>query len=270
MYRGNAMQYVRPFTFLFRQRHTAATLAIGSVMLFIPVAGQIAIYGWVVRVYRALLDGGEEVPPLRFEDFSQNLQAGLGPWLVALVVGFFISLVIMPLWLFGSMAMGIAMPLVVEAGGGEAAAIGLMIVFFLVFTLLVLAISYLSIAVTNVALIRAELAGEVGQAFSGLGPGSLWRFAKVVRKELLWSTVATAMGGSIVILLGMIALYFGIFPAAIVLIAAGGHFRHQLYRQYLARGGEPLPIFPIPGEPPTPPAHPRATLPNGGSPMQRG
>ena len=240
----------------------------GSLLAFIPVVGQMVVYGWLARVHRALLEGRDQIPPLAFADLGPNLNIGIAPWLVHFIVGLVGSFVIMPVYFVGSAVAAIAIPASAEAGASEATTIAVAVVFSALAVLLVLGLVYVVAAVMTVALIRAELVVDVSQAFAGLAPRELWRVARLVKGELVLCTVGSAVGSVIVVALGLLALYFGIFPAMIVVLAANAHFRHQLYSLYLARGGTPLPLAPLPGVPPAEAAGQSAPLPYAGPPGQ--
>lgn len=64
---------------------------------------------------------------------------------------------------------------------------------------------------------------------------SLWRETLVA--ELALTLIATAMG-----LAGLLACGIGLVPAMALAFLAQAHLHVQLYRQYLARGGTPIPL----------------------------
>ncbi len=236
------MQHVAPFTMIFKQRHMATSLLIGTVLIFIPIIGHIVLNGWVVRVHRAVM-AEEEMPELSFKHFSEDLRLGLGPFVVQMIMGFVILLVLLPLFVLPGVLGVIAIPAMAESGLSETEAVTVFVAGVLLFVLLALVILYLLVMATHAALITAELADNVSDAMTGLRPSAIRSFFKLAKRELFFASVGLALGSSVLMLLGMLALTLGIYPATVVMFAAGGHYRAQVYAVYLERGGAEIPFW---------------------------
>jgi hypothetical protein len=107
--------------------------------------------------------------------------------------------------------------------------------------LLALAVMLSVGAVLNAAQTRAELTENFSEAlsFGKLMAYTKATFWRVLVKNFWFMFVAIG-----IILVGMMACYIGIYPAAIVLQIASVHLRFQIYDDYLARGGEPIQLKP--------------------------
>lgn len=236
------MKHVVPFTLIFRQPHATASLLLGTLLVFIPIVGHIVLNGWVVRVHRAVMSD-EEMPALSLEHFSRDLKLGMGPFVVQMVMVFFIILVILPLLVLPGVIGVLAIPALADSGLSEGAAVTVFVAGVLVFVLLALVVLYLLVMATHAALITAELADDVSDAMTGLRPRSILPFFKLVKRELFMTSVGLAFGSSILMLAGMLLLTLGIYPATVVMFAAGGHYRAQIYAAYLERGGAEIPFW---------------------------
>jgi hypothetical protein len=245
------MRYVEPFTYLFHQRHLGMTLLVGSVLFLVPVVGPIVVMGWCVLLHRALAEGRREVPPLGFEDFSRLLDLGLGPFLVSLLVSLGMFVVLLPLLAVPAVVVGVAMPRLASAGEGEAVLLVVLLVAALA-ALVLLVVGYLVAMVHKAALIRAELTPEMGAAIASLRWSAIRGFLRVCPRELFFASVAHGLGSSLLTFVGLALGSIGVYPAVVVSQAAGAHFRAQIYRVYLERGGEPLPVSPLRWEPARP------------------
>lgn len=242
------LQYVEPFTFLFKQHHLWNTLLVASLMILVPIFGQIVVSGWCVAVHRAILDGKKEVPELTFNDFMKYFHIGLGPFLVQMIMGAIAMLVLMPLYMIPSFGWAVVIVMMEDGLMDESVGIGLIVGIAGFSALIILAISYLFAAYFTAATIRAELTNNVNDSMAGLNWGYLKTFTKICFRPCVLAIVAQSVGGTILILIGMLLLYFGMIPATVVLMAAGAHYRAQLYEIYLSRGGEPLPIGLLPDD----------------------
>ncbi len=234
------MQYVLPFTFILRQRHTVETLLVGSLVTMAPILGHIVLSGWVVRVHRAVLAGDEEAPPLRFDDLPTDLRLGLGPFVVQIIMGTVIAVVLTPMLVAPGVAAALILPSLGDRGLSEAEAVTIFVAGVLVFALLALVCLYLLVMATNAALLRAELSDQVSGALEGVRPRTIRALFRTTPRELLKASIGLALGSSLLMLLGLVALTLGLLPATVMIFAAGGHFRAQVYLSYLAKGGAPL------------------------------
>jgi hypothetical protein len=100
--------------------------------------------------------------------------------------------------------------------------------------------------------LRAGLAQDFGQALNFRWIKDF--LAKVGLQTFLFTLFLMVTGG-ILGIIGYAACFVGLFP--VIFLLAGpvvAHAHYQLYRLYLARGGEPIPLKPLPSEPTYAPA----------------
>jgi hypothetical protein len=90
-------------------------------------------------------------------------------------------------------------------------------------------------------MLRASLTQDFGQAFNFT---FVKRFVSLMWKEILLSSLFAMVAGIALMCVGAVALcvgaYFALVPAYFCLM----HLHKQLYRLYLSRGGEPIPVSP--------------------------
>lgn len=256
------MKYVEPFTFLFKQPHAVMTLVIGTVLFFVPVVGPLVLMGWLVLVHRALMNGEQEIPALTFDDFSRLLNLGLGPFVASMIFGLVLSMILTPAMMIPWFGMGVAMPLFLQGGGDEAVMLIVMAVGSLIFFLFFMGLMIVSGMFSKIILIRAELTPDVNESLKALSFSYIREFFRVAKKELFLATLGYTLGSIVLSFAGMLVLMVGAYPAAVLTMVAGAHFRAQLYAVYLAKGGTPLPVQPIEFEKTT--AQTGAPLPYGG------
>jgi hypothetical protein len=236
----SGMQHVTPYTQLLKQRHAAASLLLGSMLVLVPVLGHIVLSGWAVRVHRAVV-AGEAMPALGLDDLSGDARLGLGPFVVQMIMGLVLCLVFLPLLVLPGVVFSIALPALADSDISEEGAIAIFVVGVLVFVLVGLVCLYLLVMATHAALISAELGDSVSDGLAGLRPGRLRAFFKLVPRELFGASIGLAMGSSLLVLAGLLLLTLGVYPATVMVFAAGAHYRAQVYEIYLARGGPPIP-----------------------------
>jgi hypothetical protein len=66
------------------------------------------------------------------------------------------------------------------------------------------------------------------------------------------ATILLNLLSAVLGVVGMLLFFVGIYPVAVLTMAAGVHYRSQVYAAYLARGGAPLPAQALDGGPPSP------------------
>ncbi|MDS0221602.1 DUF4013 domain-containing protein [Haloarcula sp. S1AR25-5A] len=170
------------------------TILIGGVLsllgvFFVPV---LFVYGYLVRVVRAVHDGDDEVPPA-FDDWGDLLVEG--------VVAFLISLVylLVPLVVIGLAIASFVLPVsVVSTAGGEPtsgiAVGGLLLALVVVAVTLVVSLGAAYLLPAAVA--AYAVTGRVGAAFS---PGTLRAIGGSETYAAAWVVaVVIAMGAQVV------------------------------------------------------------------------
>ena len=223
------MDYTRAYKFVFKNEKWWQNLLLGAVCAIIPIVGPIVFFGYLCRVMDSLLNHESETyPDFDFGQFGNYLKRGVWPFLVVLVVTF----VFMPvLWVCMLMPMFGGMLLKEHP--------------FLAVPLMLLSICVYLVALVTLMLvivpllIRACICRDFAMSFS-------WTFVKdffrLTWKELLLSTLFLCVSGTIVVCAGMCLCCVGVYPAAVLAQYAQFCLYAQLYKLYLERGGEPVPV----------------------------
>lgn len=218
------------------------------VFIMIPIVGPIALGGWMCETHQRLVrKHPKPVPKIDFSDFGEYIKRGLHVFLVGLIVSLPLSFVLMIVMFGGMFAAGAVTAATSEPLAGLGVGIGVGFVGMLLLLLLS--------PITNAATTRAELTENFGEA---LKFGQLMGYAKATFGKVVVKSITFGFVGFGIILLGMLLCYIGMYPAAAVLQIAAMHLRHQIYDDYLARGGEPIPLAapqPLPSEARPPPMY---------------
>lgn len=238
------MQYMRGWRALRQDPDWKRKIGIASLLFLssaiIPIVGQLVVVGWLTLAVRRAVQGQDApLPELRFDfDYMMKLlNVGLKAFVARLV------------WVFpAAIGMGV---LVVCAGAGMS------IVFTAsrdsgeppstVLPLLLMGVMYLAMFGTifvtqifaNVAVMRAEVMGEIGPA---IRVGEVLRTTRLLAKELIVGHFVLGFVAFALVFLGMLACYFGMFVTMTVYMVIASYYNAELYRRYLEKGGQPLPI----------------------------
>ncbi|MCA9597315.1 MAG: DUF4013 domain-containing protein [Myxococcales bacterium] len=204
------------------------------IFMVIPIAGPIAMAGWFCEAQQRLVRRHPQpIPYIDFSDFGEYLRRGLTVFLVQIVMTIPVLIIV-----YGFIALAAVGTAGVIAATDEPA-IGIAVggLLGLIALMVMLGVS----AFVNAAQTRAELTENFSEALSmgkvfAYGKATFWR---VMIKNFAFMFVAVG-----IVLLGMMLCYVGIYPAAIVLQIAAMRLRFMIYDDYLARGGEPIPVKP--------------------------
>jgi len=241
--RPNVLEAVR---FPFQGPDWTHNMLLGSVFVIIPLVGPLALGGWMCEVLQRLERGHPRpVPKLDFRDFGHYLGRGVAPFVAGLVLGMLCAF----LWM-GGFIVALGGGLLVSSASENALLAG---VFYGLGGILCLVGLAAAAIIGHPAMLRAELTEKIGE---GLALGKLFRFARIAWWQILYRTflltclsVPLALGGYCLCLVG-------VYAAMVVIVMANAHLRWQIYRYYLARGGEPIAVKPaeaLPSEvPPAP------------------
>ena len=227
------MNYMAAITDFFKSPKWVTNLLLAAVCCLIPVVGPMVVLGWVITGFWSRQDEN----PVTFPDFDFGkfviwLQRGLWPLLVAIAA----SLVLYLIFVIPIVIISVVLGGKGQDGGGFLALIGTLIIFGLQ-VVMMLAFTFL----LKPIMLRATLAQDFVPAFDFK---FVKRFVSLVWLEILISAIFIMVAAFVLGLAGMIALCVGIFLVPPVIYFAMVHLDKQLYRLYLSRGGEPLPISP--------------------------
>jgi hypothetical protein len=226
--------FIKPFRYLFDNPNAGMNLLFACLMMLIPIVGPIVLMGWYGRIVRALArHETPSIPALDFNLFVEYLKEGLLPFVVSFIIilpfiflAFFVAIgaaVLIPSFAHGPEQMQPFLFLSLAAVGGMAL-LGFML-FLSVFT--------------NAAMTRAYLSGDWGKT---LEFGEIFSYAKATWRSVIITWVVYLPASILLMIVGMLALYLGIYPASVIMSLAWLHFMWQIYQRYLAEGGEAMPI----------------------------
>lgn len=227
------MQYLECYRFVFSSPNWGMNLLLGSVCMLIPVVGQIVFIGYEFELFEALHRGRREgYADFDFNRFGDYLKRGVWPWLAAFLAALVIQL---PLFFFTyACAIGGFFAVMSQTTEGNITAVVLACIVFFVFC----AATLLGFVITPIVL-RAGLMQEFGKAFD-----FAWakQFVKMMWVEQLLAAIFFGVTSTMLILLGEMMCFVGIYPAIVIVSIASIHILWQFYEIYLSRGGEPIPI----------------------------
>jgi hypothetical protein len=235
-------QYFIALSYFFEHPDWPMTLLLGSLSLLIPVINTMILFGYRYEIVEMKVRFPEQLyPKFDFSRFSQYLVRGLVPFLIDFVVQFVINI---PLQLSIWMMIG----LVATAGNSQSQ---LLVVIAGVGVPMIILIDIVLLTILQTVLVpvilRAGLCQDFGQTFKLSWIKDFFR--KVGLQSLLFNLFLFAVG-SVLIIPGYMACCIGIVPVMFFLLGpALAHHHSQLYRLYLARGGEPIPLKPLQMEP---------------------
>ncbi len=247
----------RAFTCLFKQQGWVKTAALGALFMFIPMVGPIAFQGYTTRLLKHLVVTGDDMNLPRLDGFGELMGIGMMPFVLGMIWTF-------PLIFVVYFLMGLAGLAVVVVMMGSAALLNAMglspdVTAAVTMALTILA-SIVAVILLYVAVILLSYPLQAINTFVEL-TGKLeyaWKFSflrdylRLLGPEYRRGFVGMMIGNmllvTLVLLVSLITLGIGYLPALMALVVcmgvAGSHLRSQLYRIYLARGGEPVPMDP--------------------------
>lgn len=231
-------QYFAAMNYVFEHPEWVMTVLLGSVCMLIPILSSLIIFGYRYEIVEMKLRFPDQLyPKFDFNRFSQYLTRGLWPFLIDFIVQFVINI---PLQITAWIVIGIVGAAMEAENGALVVAAGIGIPFLVLLVLaLLIALNVLLVPV----LLRAGLAQDFGQAFNFPWIKDFLR--KVGWQALLFNLFLIPVG-LVLGLAGYAACCFGVIPVAFVLMGPVlAHFHGQLYRMFLAKGGEPIPLKPL-------------------------
>ncbi len=242
------LTYLPAFRYVFENPEWFVSVVLASVCFFIPVMGQIALWGFFYEVIESLYrQPNSTYPKFEFRRFATYCVRGVWPFVLMQAVQVTLQLILqLPIqFSFQGMIMLLAtnarVGMIVIGVGAP-----IIVVFLL---LLAIAVSLL----TSPMLLRAGLAQDFRQVFRFDWFKGYWK--RVWVEEILSALFLSA--ASVVLLpLGCMLLCYGFLAASVVILIAGAHMKWQIYEIYLERGGEPIRLHPLPAEAPPVEAEP--------------
>lgn len=231
------MNYSASVTDFFKSPKWMMNMLFAGVCVFIPFIGPIVIKGWLITGFWAREDERcETFPDFDFNNFGKYLERGLWPFLVTLIgsvaAGMAVAIIVVPVM----MILSLALPGHDAPGSGCAAAI--VVMFMIAFYAgMVVAIMFVLTPLT----LRASMIQDFGQSFNFT---FVKQFVTLMWKEILLSSLFLMAASLVLVGIGALALCIGMYFATVVVYFCWVHLHKQLYRLYLSRGGEPVPLSP--------------------------
>lgn len=223
------MQHLKPYSFFLNKPGGTKNLGWGFLCyfssVFIPIVGPLVWMGYIVDCIRTLKQDPdiEDYPDFDTKRFTDYLYNGIWPFAMNLliVVGFFFLVMLL-------VALGFAVGIATKE---PLAGIG---VFFVGYfpTLFLMAL------VTWPMNLHAQLRGTL--EFGAAVRFSI-RFFKLVGGQCLISLLIHFFIANFLILVGLLMCIVGLYGMLALITMAQQHYIVQLYRLYLAEGGEPIP-----------------------------
>lgn len=231
------MNYTAAITDFFKSPKWVMNMLLGGLCTIIPVVGPIVTKGWLITGFWGRDDERfETFPDFDFNQFGKYLERGLWPFLVTMVSSFVLSLVLSFCTVPLMMLPGIFLSAHNSNVGGCAAAVlvTLMVAFYLV---LMVGIMF----VLTPLILKASITQDFASAFD-------FTFAKrlisLTWKEMAIGSLFLSLSSVVLACLGMLVFCIGMYFAIVVVYFSWMHLHKQLYRLYLSRGGEPVPLSP--------------------------
>lgn len=235
-------QYFAALSYFFEHPEWPNSLLLGSLCLLIPVINTMILFGYRYEIVEMNVRFPDQLyPKFDINRFSQYLARGLMPFLIDFLIQF---VIIIPLQLSIWMIIG----LVATAGNSQSrllvAIAGVGVPMIILADIVLLTILQ---TVLVPVLLRAGLSQDFSQTLKL--PWIKDFLLKVGLQTLLFNLFLFAVG-SVLVIPGYLACCIGIVPVMFFLLGpALAHDHAQLYRLYLARGGEPIPLKPLQMEP---------------------
>jgi hypothetical protein len=229
------MNYTAAITDFFKPPKWMMNLLLAAVCVVIPFIGQIVIKGWIIGGLWGRDDERPEAfPDFDFGKFGQYLERGLWPFLVTLVsalaVGVVLTIVLIPAALLST---------AVTHGTHDNGCVAAIMALFM-FCFYIIVIVAMLFVITPLTL-RATLTQDFAQSFN---LPFVKRFATLMWKEILLAALFQVVVSAVLAAVGFLALCIGTYFASVIIYFCWMHLHKQLYRLYLSRGGEPIPVSP--------------------------
>ena len=228
--------------FAFTQRDWLKNAVLVSVLMLIPVLNQLVIYGYSYEITELLhRRQGGPYPLVDYKRFAAYATRGVWPFIVALMVQTGVVPFVVVL-LDGTMVGSMAAIGANQSLGMIIAAVLVPLAMVAFFTLIL----SMAVALTPF-LLRGGLSQDFAHTFH-------FRWTKDFLRKMWLETILVnlfVMLASLVLMpLGCLACGYGMLLVAVLFSIVGAHLNWQLYELYLARGGEPIPLKPLPADVP--------------------
>lgn len=203
----------------------------------IPFLGMTVFLGWLAEVHRRLvLRAPDPYMKLDVADVVPHFKYGIAPTILFHIIG------VPAFFLAASGFIGfIAYDAFIAPQLVRAFEPWVIVTVVSIAALVVIAVQLFAMVVGNAALTRAELTGNIGEAFS-FEP--VWRYTRATWKTALIRHIQLYLVAFVVMLPLLFCCVFTGFLVTAAVMIAQTHLRWQIYNDYLLKGGEPIPLAP--------------------------
>jgi hypothetical protein len=234
--------YLDALRFIFSNRDWLKGVLLGGIAMLIPVLSQLIAFGYSYEIVELLhRRQTTSYPIFDFRHFAKYVTRGVWPFLIAFIV----QTVLQPVMQFGIQGSVMGTMFAFEADE----TIGAIVAAIVIPTTLIgtLAIVIGLMLVLTPLLMRAGLSQDFAQAFK-----LAWikDFIRRMWMETILVNLFMILTTLVFLPLGCVLFCFPGLMVAMALTTAGAHLTWQLYELYLARGGEPIPLKPLPADVP--------------------
>jgi hypothetical protein len=236
------LAYLAAFRYVFESTEWFVSLVLCSLCFFIPVVGQVAIWGFFYEVVESLHRQPDSVyPKFDFRRFGQYCVRGVWPFVLMQAVQVTLQLILQLPVQFAFQGMFVLLATNTQAGAIVLGIGAPLIILFLIVLGIVVSL------LTAPMLLRAGLTQDFRQVFGLQWFKGYW---KRVWVEEIMAALYLMIASVVLLPLGCVLFCYGFFAASVVILVAGAHMKWQIYEIYLERGGEPIPLHPLPAEAP--------------------
>jgi hypothetical protein len=229
------MNYTASVSDYFKSPKWMMNTVLAGVCVFIPFVGQIVIKGWMITGFWGRDDERPETfPDFDFNNFGKYLERGLWPFLVTLVSSLVISMAACVIIVPVTMILTLLSPNDHGSASGCAAAL-LFIILMVFYVVLIVGMMVLLTPLT----IRASITQDFGQSFNF---PFIKRFIALTWQETIIASLFLFVASLVLMAIGAIVFCIGAYFALVPIYFCWVHLQKQLYRVYLSRGGEPVPV----------------------------
>jgi hypothetical protein len=199
------------------------------------------LLGYEFDIIEAMhLRGEGSYPDFNFNRLMDYLLRGLWPFLVQLIVSLAISLPIVGVFMvFYFIFVFSAITARPPTGGPPPIPVAAILILYSCLFAAMFVVAVLQAFVLIPLVLRAGLSQDFAGAFS-------WKWVRdfIARtwQEILKVTLFLIFSTLVLTILGLLACFVGIYPAAALASFAQAHLWYQLYKKYLERGGTPIPL----------------------------
>lgn len=247
----------RAFMCLFHQKGWAMTTLLGSLFMFIPVVGPIAFAGYSVRLLKHMVTTGDDRNLPHLDGFGDLMGLGMMPFLLSMLWSFplvflvyaYIGIAALVV-LAGSVGAGAALSAMgMDADASALVALAVAVVLGSAATILMFVLMFLVSYPLQAMNTFVDLTGKIEY---GWNVKLVKTYLRTLRPEYRRAFFGLMLGNFVMFCIAMafsiLTLGIGYLPVLMLMMVcmafASSHVQAQLYRIYLARGGEPLPLDP--------------------------